>query len=83
MRPQEKWTRNPKDPNQKKKRAYRPKSKRVAAKKGQEDDSKSDAPDPGSEGSSPADGTTEADMENDNDHQRPDTGVMDLSPNPC
>ena len=77
MRPAEKWTRNPKDPNQKKKRAYRPKSKRVAAKKGQEDDTKSDAPDQGSEGSSPADGATEADMENEDDRQRPDTGVVD------
>lgn len=77
MRPQEKWTRNPKDPNQKKKRAYRPKSKRVAAKKGQEYDSKSDAQEQGSEGSSPADGATEADMENEDDRQRPDTGVME------
>ncbi len=49
----------------------------MAAKKGQEDDSKSDAPDQGSEGSSPADGATEADMENDDDSQRPDTGVME------
>jgi hypothetical protein len=70
MRPQEKWMRNPKDPNQKKKRAYRPKSKRVAAKKGQDDDSKSDIPDQGSEGSSPADGATEAELEGEDDRQR-------------
>ena len=62
--------RNPKDPHQKKKRSYRPKSKRVAAKKGQNDDSKSDAPDQGSEGSSPADGATEAELEVEDDRQR-------------
>lgn len=77
MRPQEKWMRNPKDPNQKKKRAYRPKSKRVAAKKGQDEDSKSDAPDPGSEGSSPADGATEAEVEVEDDRQRPTTEVVE------
>lgn len=55
--------RNRKDPNQRKKRADRPKSKRVAAKKGQEDDSKSDAPEPASEGSSPADAATEVELE--------------------
>lgn len=78
MRPEEKWTKNPKDPNQKKKRAYRPKSKRVAAKKGQEDGSKSDAPDPGSEGSSPAEGAaTEAELEVEDDRQRLSMDVID------
>jgi hypothetical protein len=58
---------NPKDPNRRKKRPYRPKSKRVAAKKGQEDDSKSEPPDPGSEGSSPADAATDADLDGNED----------------
>jgi hypothetical protein len=82
MRPQEKWMRNPKDPNQKKKRAYRPKSKRVAAKKGQDDDSKSDAPDPGSEGSSPADGATEAEMEGEENNPKSNASVMERAPPP-
>lgn len=72
MRPEEKWAKNPKDPNQKKKRVYRPKSKRVAAKKGQEDDTRSDAPDQGSEGSSPVDGATEAEIETEDEVQRRD-----------
>jgi hypothetical protein len=76
MRPEEKWTRNPKDPNQKKKRTYRPKSKRVAAKKGQDDDSKSDAPDQGSEGSSPADGATEAELDVEDGRQGANTGLV-------
>ncbi len=77
MRPEEKWSKNPKDPNQKKKRAYRPKSKRVAAKKGQDDDSKSEAAEPGSEGSSPAEGATEAEMEVDDDSHRPNAEVVE------
>lgn len=83
MRPEEKWNKNPKDPHQKKKRTNRPKSKRVAAKKGQDDDSKSEAAEPGSEGSSPADGATEAEMEIDNDAQKPETETADseLPPN--
>ena len=83
MRPEEKWNKNPKDPNQKKKRTNRPKSKRVAAKKGQDDDSKSEAAEPGSEGSSPADGATEAEMEIDNDGLVPDTEMAEseLPPN--
>jgi len=68
--------RNPKDPSQKKKRTYRPKSKRVAAKKGQDDDSKSDAPDQGSEGSSPADGATEAELDVEDGRQGHNTGVV-------
>jgi hypothetical protein len=62
MRPEEKWLKLPKDPNQKRKRNHRPKSKRVAAKNGNFDDSKSDAPDMGSEGSSPADAATDAEV---------------------
>jgi hypothetical protein len=77
MRPEDKWTKNPKDPNQKKKRAYRPKSKRVAAKKGQDDDSKSDVPDQGSEGSSPADAATEAEQEIEDDGQRSNAEMID------
>lgn len=77
MRPQEKWMKNPKDPNEKKKRAYRPKSKRVAAKKGQDDDSKSNAPEPNSEGSSPADGATEAELEGEDENQRLNTDMID------
>ncbi len=69
--------RNPKDPNQKKKRAYRPKSKRVAAKKGQDDDSKSDAQEQGSEGSSPVDGITEAELKIEDDRQRPNGGMTE------
>jgi hypothetical protein len=77
MRPEEKWTRNPKDPNQKKKRAYRPKSKRVAAKKGQDDDSKSDAPDQASEGSSPADAATEVEVDVEDGRQGHTTGMVE------
>ena len=63
MRPEYKWLKGPKDPKEKKKRPSRKRSKRVAAKNAQEQETRSDAPDPGSEGSSPADGATEDDME--------------------
>ena len=72
MRPEEKWGRNPKDPNRKKKRAYRPRSRRVAAAKKDHDgagDGRSDAPEPASESSSPADGATEGELEADDNGQ--------------